>query len=117
MPLQARFIMNKYDSDCSVSKMIKELNLDSLELRRKVKKLKIMHSIKSEKTFLSNVTKPTYARNKTKFKPIHARVKSYAVSFIPSVIEQWNKLPVEILNINDAAVFENSTLEYYRDLY
>ena len=32
---------------------------------------------------------------------IHAQVQSYAVSFIPSVIDQWNKLLVAILNIDD----------------
>ena len=32
------FILNDYDRDSSVSKMMKELNLDFIELRRKVKK-------------------------------------------------------------------------------
>ena len=34
----ARFILNDYDTDRSVSKMMKKLNLDSTELRCKVKK-------------------------------------------------------------------------------
>ena len=50
----ARFILNDYNKDSSVSKMINKLNLDSTELRRKVKKLKLMHSIALQKTFLSN---------------------------------------------------------------
>ena len=33
-----RFILNDYDRDSSVPKMMKELNLDYTELRRKVKK-------------------------------------------------------------------------------
>ena len=111
----ARFILNDYNKDSSVSKMIKKLNLDSIELRRKVKKLKLMHSIASQKTFLSNAIKPAYGRDRIKFKPIHARVQSYAVSFIPSVINQWNKLPVTMLNVDDAKAFENSTSEFYRD--
>ena len=111
----ARFILNDYNKDSSVSKMIKKLNLDSIELRRKVKKLKLMHSIASQKTFLSNAIKPAYGRDRIKFKPIHARVQSYAVSFIPSVINQWNKLPVAMLNVDDAKAFENSIFEFYRD--
>ena len=59
----ARFILNDYNKDSSVSKMIKKLNLDSIELRRKVKKLKLMHSIASQKTFLSNAIKPSYGRD------------------------------------------------------
>ena len=113
----ARFILNDYNKDSSVSKMIKKLNLDSIELRRKVKKLKLMHSIASQKTFLSNAIKPTYGRDRIKFKPIHARVQSYAVSFIPSVINQWNKLPVAMLNVDDTKAFENSIFEFYKDFY
>ena len=104
-------------TDSSVSKMIKELNLDSIELRRKVKKLKLMHSITSQKTFLSDVIKPTYARDGIKFKPIHARVQSYEASFIPSVIVQWNKLPVAMLKVDDTKAFENSIFDFYRDSY
>ena len=111
----ARFILNDYNKDSSVSKMIKKLNLDSIELRRKVKKLKLMHSIASQKTFLSNAIKPAYGRDRIKFKPIHACIQSYAVSFIPSVINQWNKLPVAMLNVDDAKAFENSIFEFYRD--
>ena len=46
---EARFILNGYNRNSSVSKLIKKLNLDSIELRRKVKKLKVMHSIASPK--------------------------------------------------------------------
>ena len=45
------FFLNDYDRDTSVSKMIKELNLDSIGLRRKVKQLKRIHTIASQKFF------------------------------------------------------------------
>ena len=112
-----RFILNDCNKDSGVSKMIKKLNLDSVDLRCKVKKLKLMHSIASQKTFLSNAIKPAYGRDRIKFKPIHACIQSYAVSFIPSVINQWNKLPVAMLNVDDAKAFENSIFEFYRDFY
>ena len=73
----ARFILNDYDRDSSVSNMINRLNLASIELRRKVKKLKLMHSITSQKTWLSNAIKPNYGIDRINFKPIHARVQSY----------------------------------------
>ena len=107
----ARFILNDYNKDSSVSKMIKKLYLDSIELRCRVKKLKLMHSV------ASNAIKPTHGRDRIKFKPIHACVQSYAVSFILSVINQWNKLPVAMLNVDDAKAFENSIFEFYRDFY
>ena len=107
----SRFILNDYNKDSSVSKMIKKLYLDSIELRCRVKKLKLMHSV------ASNAIKPTHGRDRIKFKPIHACVQSYAVSFILSVINQWNKLPVAMLNVDDAKAFENSIFEFYRDFY
>ena len=74
-----------------------------------------MHSIASEKTFLSNAIKPTYGRDRSKFKLIHVRVQSYAVLFIPPAINKWNKLPVAMLNVDDAKAFGNSIFEFYRD--
>ena len=86
-------------------------------MRHKVKKSKLMHSIASQKTFLSNAIKPTYGRDRIKFKPIHACIQSYAVSFIPSIIDQWNELPLSMLNVGDTKAFENSIFEFYRDFY
>ena len=48
----SRFILNDYNKDSSVSKMIKKLNFDSIELRCKVEKLKLMYSIASQKKFI-----------------------------------------------------------------
>ena len=39
-------------------------------------------------------------------------------SFIFAVIDQWNKLPVAMLNVDDTKVFENSSIfKFYRDFY
>ena len=48
---------------------------------------------------------------------IHARVQSYAVLLVPLVINQCNKLPVAMLNVDDAKAFENSIFEFYRAFY
>ena len=32
-------------------------------------------------------------------------------------IDQWNKHPVAILNVDDTKVFENSIFEFYRDFH
>ena len=71
-----------------------------------------MHSITLQNAFLSNVIKPTYAIDRVKFNPIHTRVQSYAVLFIPSVTDHWNKLSVVILDIDDTKPFENSVFEF-----
>ena len=107
-------MLNDYDRD-SVSKMIKKLNLESTELRCKVKKLNLMHSIASQRTFFSNGLKPTYGRNRIKFKLIHAHIQSYTVLLILLVGDQWNKLPVAMLDIDDTKVINISIFEFYRN--
>ena len=87
--------------------------VDSIELRLKVIKLKLMHFI--TKDFSSDAVKLICARGRIKFKPIHVCIQSYAVSFILSVIDYWKKLPVAMLNFDDTKAFENSVLEV-RDL-
>ena len=71
-----------------------------------------MHFIALQNAFLSSVIKPSYAIDIVKFNPIHTRVQPYAVLFIPSVIDHWNKLLVVILNIDDTKPFENSIFEF-----
>ena len=71
-----RFIMNDYKQDSSVTKMMKQLNMDPLDIRRKVKKLKLLQSILSQKVFLPNYVKPIRARDQIKLKPIYARIQS-----------------------------------------
>ena len=81
----AKFILNDYNKDSSVSKMIKKLNLDSIELRRKVKKLKLMHSIASQKTFLSNAIKPAYGRKLVLWHLIRSCTRPIICSIIHSL--------------------------------
>mgnify|MGYP001796102237 CR=1 FL=1 len=109
-----RFIMNDYKQDSSVTKMMKQLNIDPLDIRRKVKKLKLLRSILSQKVFLPNYVKPIRARDQIKLKPIYARIQSYAQSFIPSVTSEWNKLPSVVLKENNIKVFEEALYKVYR---
>ena len=113
----ARFILNDYNKDSSVSKMEKKLNLNSTELRCKVKKLKLMHSITSQKTFLSNAIKPTYERDRIKFKPIHAGIHHMQyhsfhrllISGINSQLQFWMLMMLKHLKIQYLNSTETST--------
>ena len=67
-------VLNHCGKDSGVSKTKKELKFESVELRRKVKNIKLMHSIASQNTFLSNAIKQTYAGDRVKFKSINARI-------------------------------------------
>ena len=95
--------------------MMNKLDLDSMETRRKVKKLKLLHSILSQKTFLPNGVTPSRARDKFKLKPIHARVQSFAALFIQSATSEWNKLSSVLLRENNIKTFEEGVYKFYRD--
>ena len=48
---------------------------------------------------------------------MHAHIQSYAVPFIPSVTDQWNKLSIAMQNVDDTKAFKNSMFEFYKDFY
>ena len=87
--------------------MIKELNINSTELRQKMEKVKLLHSILIQNTILSSHLIPTRAEDLIKFKPVHARIQSYALSFIQSVTNEWNSLPTSLLREIDIKAFES----------
>ena len=41
-----------------------------------------------------------------KFKPIQGRIQIYSNSFLPKTVEQWNKLPTKLSNLNDIEDFK-----------
>lgn len=110
----ARFIMNDFNRSSSVTNMVKELNLDFVELRRKVKKVKLLHSILIQMIFLSSHLILARARDLIKFKLINARIQSYAIWFFTI---NWNSLPTSSLRETNAKTFEGALYKYYRDPY
>ena len=52
-----------------------------------------------------------------KLKPVHARIQSYAASFILSVTNGWNLLPTTLLRETDTNTFESKLYKCYRDQY
>lgn len=101
------FMVNDHNWDSCVAIMIKELNINSTELRQKVEKVKLLHSILIQNTILSSHLIPTRAEDLIKFKPVHARIQSYALSFIQSVTNEWNSLPTSLLREIDIKAFES----------
>ena len=66
-----------------------------------------------QETFLSSHLIRARARDLIKFKPVHARIQSYAASFIPSITNEWNSLPTSLLRETDAKACESTLYKYY----
>ena len=76
-----------------------------------------MHSTASQKNFLIKCHKTNLCK-----RSMHARDSCThpiicAVSFSPSVTDQWNKLSIAMQNVDDTKAFKNSMFEFYRDFY
>ena len=94
----ARFVVNRYHNTSSVAEMINKLEWPTLQHRRKVARLAMLHKILNDKAVF----------NKTKLVPapfrqrrghsqqlcqIQCRTQYRQNSFLPITIRDWNELP------------------------
>ena len=104
----ARFIHNDWRRHSSPTKMIQQLQLQSLEQRRSIAKLNLMHGFIHGAKYIPPATMPERARSRDcRFKPMYHRVIAYQTSFMPSTVVMWNKLPANIVNIECPFKFNN----------
>ena len=111
----ARFAARTYGSEQgSVTRALNHLQWPSLQHRRKVARLTLLHkALHSEAAVnipLYIEHKPTMKTRRShslKFIPLHTRCDEYKYSFWPRTIQDWNNLLPEILDIIDTCTFSN----------
>ena len=80
--------------------MTQNLELNSLEVRKEIARLKILHIIYyNKKILLDSVIPKRVSKADVKFKPIIGRVQAYSNSFLPLKTIKWNTLPANIIKI------------------
>ena len=95
----ARFACKDYSRKSSVTKMLAELEWDSLSLRRQAARLTMLHKIQTDQiaiqpsNFLTPVARPTRRNNSKSFLRPSANKNCYSHSFFPRTIAEWNCLP------------------------
>lgn len=111
-----RFIFGKYKREDSPSLLMLRNKISSLEHRRKVSRLQFLHNIINGKIGLQlppYVTplnaRTTRHRHNFSLAPIFAKTKSHMNSFYPRTINEWNSLPVDVLQ---SANFTNELENY-----
>ena len=118
----ARFVTGVYSRYQSVSKLIKELEWDSLSLRRTVNRLTIMYKILNNQIAIDIPpemmikSRSLRRRHKFSFIQIQARVDSYKYSFFPRTIIDWNSLPENVVCQPSAAKFKDAVLRYFNNI-
>ena len=95
----ARFCMSDYKQKSSVTKMITELGWETLDDRRKKKRLTMMYKISNELVGINKgehlkpiINSKTRKKNSMNYHPIYARLNTYKHSYFPRTIHEWNTL-------------------------
>ena len=100
----ARFVLNDYSRNSSVSTMLADLNWQSLEKRRIINDFTMFHKINSN---FANISFPaeiklgfqwTRRSHDYKLMPLSSSVNAYKYSFFPRTIPVWNGLPSFVIH-------------------
>ena len=120
----ARFILNDYKWQNSVSKMIKDLNLHPLPTRRKFIRLSTFHKIKHGIIDLKmdDHIQPTQAPtgmttrsyHPDNYSTIHGTSSALANTFFHKTAKDWNALPEGIKQTNDYKTYKDALQRYFR---
>ena len=110
----ARYVLNDYRSDSSVTAMINHLNWESLEDRRNKASLHTFYKMFNNLTMIpyiqyvqfSTVTSTRYS-HPFKLIPMLAKKNPLKYSFLSRTIPLWNQLPQDLVNSNSLISFKN----------
>ena len=102
-------------------KLLNDLEWESLSSRRNNAKLILFYKIMSGKApaYLTALLPQSVVCDRYNFRrvvnttSIKSRLRAYEMSYFPSTIKCWNKLPVNVLSSESVPVFKNRLLEWY----
>ena len=114
-----RFIFNNFSCTASVTNMLANLQLPTLECRRQMLKLVMLyhilyHFVKMESPGLTHFTTRTHGNSLRLTQPF-ARTDTYFYSFYPSSIRLWNNLPCDIVECSSIEQFKDKLSNLYID--
>lgn len=118
----ARFVMNDYKRDSSVTKMIKDLDWCSLKDRRTANRLtnlqKARHGLLPLPVddLLQPLRRPSRHSHSNAYQLISANKDCFKHSYIPKTIIDWNNLPLHITTITDPNLFKHQVLNHLKQL-
>ena len=101
---------------CSIQKLYEEVGWDTLQERRRKHKLILFYKMVNNLSpdYLSSLVPPLVGennpynvRNAHNFRTIEARTTLFYNSFLPSVVREWNNLPLETRNAPSLSSFKS----------
>ena len=115
----ARFVMNSYDREASVTSMLNKLGWEDLQTRRQVTRLTTLHKVVHNESpiilppgiqFTQRVTRQNHAR---RFIRLSSSQSYYQLSFFPRTIKDWNSLPNNIIDLDNQDQFKSAVQRYF----
>jgi len=110
----ARFVLNNYKWDSSVTAMLKSLNWQSLSSRRREARVtllyKIIHGLVAVPCdeFISRNFSKTRSSNSHRLKVFSPQTETFRNPFFPRTVIDWNRLPDDIITA--------TTIEQYKQV-
>ena len=101
-----------YEKTSSVSKLIKELKWEKLEVRRKNQRLSLLYKSINDlcaiptENYLAPNTSRTRQGNNNNYRTIRSNSEHHRNSFFPRTIRDWNALPTEVKGCNTLSAFQ-----------
>jgi hypothetical protein len=106
----ARFIMGDYKRESSVTSMLKQLDLDTLQSRRQAARATMMYRVVNDLIDIpSSQSQPTISNIRgytSRYLQPFCHTKSYQDSFFPAGIVIWNSLPASKVTADSLEVFK-----------
>ena len=100
--VNARMCIKNYSRYCSVTKMLKDLDLPTLQNRRNGAKLQMLYKIVKANHMHGSqpfqITVSHLYHHSCHFKQLNTSIDSFKFSFFPSTIKLWNQLPQYLTN-------------------
>ena len=117
----ARFVFNDYDYTSHPSDMITSLGWDSLALRRKERRILVLHkalhghlSIPATK-ILRPTARTTRSSNAYTFVHFQPKKDCYKYSFFPRTVVDWSNLPINIISTEEPVPFKTKLHKHLRE--
>ena len=115
----ARWVLNDYGRFSSVSLMLDQLKWPTLQIRRKLSRLQILHKIHYQQLSLQiphyylPKTRPTRQYHHLHYILPTSSTTAYQNSYFSRTINEWNILPTDTIEIADTDLFTARLQSYY----
>ena len=110
----SRFCSNNYHPTASVTAMLNELGWSSLEARRTLTRITLLHKMSRHLIDIDvdlylqpHTERRTRGSHNYKYRLDKATKNVYFYSFFPRTIRQWNSLPSDIVDENSLDIFKS----------